>query len=48
MLAVDLAGVAVSGSYWMPYLFVPIPPLALALALLLTNDRVRGGTRRRG
>jgi hypothetical protein len=42
MLAVDLAGVAVSGSYWMPYLFVPIPPLALALALLLSNDRVRG------
>ncbi|MBL0748800.1 hypothetical protein [Nocardioides baculatus] len=42
MLGVDLAGVAVSGSYWMPYLFVPIPPLALALALLLSNDRVRG------
>jgi hypothetical protein len=41
-LAVDLVGVAVSGSYWMPYLFVPIPPLALALALLLSNDRVRG------
>ena len=32
MLAVDLVGVAVSGSYWMPYLFVPIPGLALALA----------------
>ena len=42
MLGVDLVGVAVSGSYWMPYLFVPIPPLALALALLLSNDRVRG------
>ena len=42
MLAVDLAGVAVSGSYWMPYLFVPIPALSLALALLLSNDRVRG------
>ena len=42
MLGVDLAGVAVSGSYWTPYLFVPIPPLALALALLLSNDRVRG------
>ncbi len=42
MLVVDLAGVAVSGSYWMPYLFVPIPGIALALALLLGNDRVRG------
>ncbi|HEV2798196.1 MAG TPA: hypothetical protein VGV65_11300 [Nocardioides sp.] len=42
MLAVDLAALAVSGSYWMPYLFVPIPPVALALALLLSNDRVRG------
>ncbi|MCF6378861.1 hypothetical protein L2K70_14695 [Nocardioides KLBMP 9356] len=42
MLAVDVAGVAVSGSYWTPYLFVPIPPLALALALLLSHDRVRG------
>ncbi|RYB91289.1 hypothetical protein EUA06_08125 [Nocardioides glacieisoli] len=42
MLGVDLAGVAVSGSYWMPYLFVPIPAIALALALLLSNDRVRG------
>lgn len=42
MLAVDLAGVAISGSYWMPYLFVPIPGVALALALLLSNDRVRG------
>jgi hypothetical protein len=42
MLAVDLAGVAVSGSYWVPYLFVPIPPIALALALLLSKDGVRG------
>jgi hypothetical protein len=42
MLAVDLAGVAVSGSYWLPYLFVVIPGLSLALAALMTNDHVRG------
>lgn len=41
MLAADLAGVAVSGSYWTPYLFVPIPPVALALALLVTHERLR-------
>lgn len=40
MLAVDLAGVAVSGSYWMPYLFVPIPGLALALAALMSHGHL--------
>jgi hypothetical protein len=41
MLAVDLVGVVVSGSYWLPYLFVPIPGLALALGLLMTRDAPR-------
>jgi hypothetical protein len=40
MLGVDLLGVAVSGSYWTPYLFVLIPGLALALASLVTHDRL--------
>ncbi|MGN0064552.1 MAG: ArnT family glycosyltransferase [Nocardioides sp.] len=31
MLAGDLAGIVISGSYWRPYLFVPVPPLAVAL-----------------
>lgn len=37
MLAVDLLGVVISGSYWTPYLFVPIPGLALALAALMSH-----------
>jgi hypothetical protein len=40
MLAVDLMGVAVSGSYWTPYLFVPVPGLALALAALLAHSHL--------
>lgn len=40
MLGVDLLGVAVSGSYWMPYLFVVIPGLSLALASLVTHDHL--------
>ena len=40
MLAVDLVGVAVSGSYWTPYLFVPIPGLALAVAALLAHGHL--------
>ncbi|PKH43551.1 hypothetical protein SAMN05192575_10412 [Nocardioides alpinus] len=40
MLAVDLVAVAVSGSYWMPYLFVPIPALALALAGLMSHAQL--------
>ena len=40
MLAVDLAGVAVSGSYWTPYLFVVIPGLALALGSLVAHDHL--------
>ena len=40
MLVVDLVGVAVSGSYWTPYLFVPIPGLALALAALLAHGHL--------
>ncbi len=41
MVAVDLVAVAASGSFWRPYLFVPIPGLALALALLMTVDAPR-------
>ncbi len=44
MLVVDLAGVAASGSYWSPYLFVPMPGLALAFALLMHSDRVHPHT----
>lgn len=40
MVAVDLVAVAVSGSYWTPYLFVPIPGLALALAALLSHGHL--------
>jgi hypothetical protein len=40
MLAVDLVAVAVSGSYWTPYLFVPIPGLALALAAMLSQGHL--------
>ena len=40
MVAVDLVGVAASGSYWMPYLFVPIPGLALALASLMAHGHL--------
>lgn len=40
MLALDLLGVALSGSFWMPYLFVPVPALALALAALLAHDHL--------
>lgn len=40
MLVVDLAAVAVSGSYWTPYLFVPIPALALALAAMLSQGHL--------
>ncbi len=44
LLGTDLLGVAVSGSYWTPYLFVPIPGLALALATLAVHDHL-GRTR---
>ena len=40
MLGLDLIGVALSGSFWMPYLFVPIPGLVLAVAALLTHDHL--------
>ncbi len=46
VLVVDLVGVAVSGSYWRPYLFVPIPGLVLALAVLLAHDHLRLSRRR--
>ena len=46
MLAVDLAGVVVSGSYWLPYLFVPIPGLALGLGMLMLRDGPRPRGRR--
>ena len=40
MLGTDLLGVAVSGSYWTPYLFVLIPGLSLALASLVVHDHL--------
>ncbi|GAA1926312.1 hypothetical protein [Nocardioides hwasunensis] len=40
VLAVDLAGVAVSGSYWTPYLFVPMPGIALAVAALVAHGHL--------
>lgn len=40
MLLVDLVAVAVSGSYWTPYLFVPIPGLALALAAMMSQGHL--------
>ncbi|NYE37248.1 hypothetical protein F4692_002381 [Nocardioides cavernae] len=40
MLGLDLLGVALSGSFWMPYLFVPIPGLVLALSALLAHDHL--------
>ncbi len=40
MVGVDLVGVVASGSYWMPYLFVPIPGLALALAALMSHGHL--------
>jgi hypothetical protein len=40
MLAVDLMAAAVSGSYWTPYLLVPIPGLALALATMLAHGHL--------
>lgn len=46
MVTVDLVGVALSGSFWMPYLFVLIPPLALALAALVAHDDLRLSRRR--
>ncbi|MCW2736150.1 hypothetical protein [Nocardioides sp.] len=41
MVGTDLLGVAVSGSYWLPYLFVLVPGLSLALAALLAHDHLR-------
>ena len=46
MVVVDLVAAAASGSFWLPYLFVPIPGLALALALLLSADAPRWQERR--
>ena len=46
MLTVDLVGVAVSGSYWRPYLLVLIPGLVLALAALGAHDQLRLSRRR--
>ena len=40
MVAVDLLGVAFSGSFWLPYLFVLVPPLSLALAALVAHDHL--------
>ncbi len=41
MVGIDLLGVALSGSFWLPYLFVLIPPLALALSALVAHDHLR-------
>lgn len=38
MLLVDVAGVALGGSYWRPYLIQVIPSVALALAVTLVLD----------
>ncbi|RYB93263.1 hypothetical protein EUA93_02165 [Nocardioides oleivorans] len=40
LLVVDLLGVAASGSFWTPYLFVPIPGLALGLAALVAHGHL--------
>jgi hypothetical protein len=40
MLGADLLGVVAGGSYWRPYLFVPIPGCALALAALVAHDHL--------
>ncbi|KQV72711.1 hypothetical protein ASC64_20410 [Nocardioides sp. Root122] len=40
MVTVDLLGVAFSGSFWLPYLFVLVPPLSLALAALVAHDHL--------
>jgi hypothetical protein len=45
MLAADVAGVVLSGSFWLPYLFALVPGLALATACVLTHDGV-GDTHR--
>lgn len=36
MLAVDTAGLALGGSFWQPYLYVLVPPLALAAMLIVS------------
>ena len=46
MVGTDLVGVAVSGSYWLPYLFVLVPGLSIALAALLAHDHLRLSRRR--
>jgi hypothetical protein len=46
VLVVDLLAVVLSGSYWRPYLFVPIPGMALALAALAAHDHLRLSRRR--
>ena len=40
MLVVDVAGVVLSGSFWLPYLFALVPGLALATACVLAEDAV--------
>ncbi|MCY7400815.1 MAG: hypothetical protein LH477_07660 [Nocardioides sp.] len=37
-VTVDAVGVVISGSYWLPYLFVLVPGLALTLACVLALD----------
>ncbi len=43
VIALDLVGVVLGGSYWTPYLFTPVVGLSLAMALLgATTDPGRG------
>ena len=47
MLVVDLAGTVLSGSFWLPYLFVLVPGLALATACLAATHDPLAAPRRR-
>lgn len=40
MLAVDVAGVVLGGSFWLPYLFALVPPLALGVAVTLARHEL--------
>lgn len=48
VLAVDLLGVAMGGSYWRPYLFGLVPACVLALGLLTTSEDPLARRRRLG
>jgi len=46
MLAGDVVGLVLGGSYWHPYLFNLVPDVALAAALVVALPRWRGATMR--